>query len=166
RLQTLIRKGSAKEKSAVHYPGERGRAAVKEHPFEGVVPNLESRYRETDWMVVREELAKLINLQTCPECGGARLRREARHVRLADQTLFDVSRWPLNKTLDFFRALRLEGAKGQIAERIVREIANRLEFLVNVGLDYLALERAAETLSGGEGQRLRLARRLGCGRAG
>ena len=165
-VQRLILSGSGKEKIAFRYLNETGRTSVKEHAFEGVLPNLERRYRETDSAVVREELAKLINLQVCPECGGARLRREARHVKLADQTLFEVSRWPLYKTLDFFRTLSLEGAKAQIAERIVREVANRLEFLVNVGLDYLALERSAETLSGGEGQRIRLASQIGSGLTG
>ncbi|HZE60250.1 MAG TPA: excinuclease ABC subunit UvrA, partial [Burkholderiales bacterium] len=144
----------------------RGRASVKEHPFEGVVPNLERRYRETDSIVVREELAKLISLQACPDCGGARLRREARHVRLADQTLYDISRLPLARTLVFFKDLKLQGAKAQIAERIVREVANRLEFLVNVGLEYLSLERPADTLSGGEGQRIRLASQIGSGLTG
>jgi excinuclease ABC subunit A len=165
-IQKLILQGSGREKIAFSYPHERGRAATKEHPFEGVVPSLERRHRETDSAVVREELGKLINRQSCPECGGARLRREARHVRLADQTLFDISRWPLTRTLQFFRALKLEGARAQIAERIVREIAERLEFLVNVGLDYLALERSAETLSGGEAQRIRLASQIGSGLTG
>ena len=165
-LQQLVLQGSGKEKVAFQYPGERGRAAVKEHPFEGVIPNLERRYRETDSAVVREELAKLLNTRTCPECGGARLRREARHVLLAGKSLFEISGWPLRRTLDFFRTMKLEGAKGQIAERIVREIANRLEFLVNVGLDYLALDRSAQTLSGGEGQRIRLASQIGSGLTG
>jgi len=166
RVQRLILNGSGSEKIAFHYPAERGRASVKEHPFEGVVPNLERRYRETDSIVVREELAKLISLQACPDCGGARLRREARHVRLADQTLYDISRLPLARTLVFFKDLKLQGAKAQIAERIVREVANRLEFLVNVGLEYLSLERPADTLSGGEGQRIRLASQIGSGLTG
>ncbi len=166
RVQRLILQGSGSEKIAFHYPAERGRASVKEHPFEGVVPNLERRYRETDSIVVREELAKLISRQACPDCGGARLRREARHVRITDQTLYDISRLPLGRTLVFFKELKLQGAKAQIAERIVREIANRLEFLVNVGLDYLSLERPADTLSGGEGQRIRLASQIGSGLTG
>jgi excinuclease ABC subunit A len=131
-----------------------------------VIPNHERRYRETDSLVVREELAKLRNTQVCPECGGARLRREARHVKVAQRTLQEISAWPLKQTVEFFRALSLEGAKGQVAERIVREIASRLEFLANVGLEYLSLERSAETLSGGEAQRIRLASQIGSGLTG
>ena len=166
RVQKIVLYGSGREKIAFRYAAEQGRSSVKEHPFEGIVPSFERRYRETDSAVVREELAKLINLQPCPECGGARLRREARHVRLGEATLHDVSRWPLKQSLPFFRALRLDGAKGQIAERIVREVAGRLQFLVNVGLDYLSLERSAETLSGGEAQRIRLASQIGSGLTG
>jgi len=166
KVQELILSGSGQVKIAFTYLSERGRSTVKEHTFEGVIPNLERRYRETDSSVVREELAKHLNTRACPECGGTRLRREARHVRILDKTLFEVSGWPLRKTLDFYKNLQLEGARGQVAERIVREIANRLEFLVNVGLDYLALERSAETLSGGEGQRIRLASQIGSGLTG
>src|SRR5437588_7789002 len=166
RVNQLILCGSGKEKIAVTYLSERGRTTVKEHSFEGVLPNFERRYRETDSIVVREELAKHLNTRVCPECGGSRLRREARNVRILDKTLFEVSGWPLRKTLDFYKNLQLEGARGQVAERIVREITNRLEFLVNVGLDYLALERSAETLSGGEAQRIRLASQIGSGLTG
>jgi excinuclease ABC subunit A len=165
-VQQVILYGSGKQKVAFRYLSERGRATVKEHPFEGVVPNHERRYRETDSVVVREELAKFLSTQTCPECAGARLRREARHVRVGDTTLYEMSRWPLRMTLEFFRALQLPGAKGQIAERVVREVGNRLEFLVNVGLEYLSLERSAETLSGGESQRIRLASQIGSGLTG
>jgi excinuclease ABC subunit A len=166
RVQDLILYGSGREKIAFRYSSSGGRASVKEHAFEGVIPNHERRYRETDSMVVREELAKLRNLHPCPECNGARLRREARHVKLADRTIYEISSWPLRTAQEFFAGLRLEGARQQIAERIVREIVNRLAFLVNVGLDYLALERSAETLSGGESQRIRLASQIGSGLTG
>ena len=166
RVQNLILHGSGREKVAFHYPSERGRAAVKEHAFEGVIPNHERRYRETDSLVVREELAKLRNTQPCPQCNGARLRTEARHVKVAHTTLQEISAWPLKQTVDFFRQLKLAGSRALVAERIVREIASRLEFLVNVGLEYLSLERSAETLSGGEAQRIRLASQIGSGLTG
>jgi excinuclease ABC subunit A len=166
KVQNLVLYGSGKETIAFHYPGEKGRSAVKSHPFEGVVPNLERRYRETDSVVVKEELAKLINQRVCPDCSGTRLRREARHVKVADRTIFEISAFPLRLCHEFFSSMTLEGAKGQVAERIVREIANRLEFLVNVGLDYLSLDRAATTLSGGEAQRIRLASQIGSGLTG
>jgi len=166
RIQNLILHGSGREKIAFRYAGEGGRASVKEHAFEGVIPNHERRYAQTDSPVVREELAKLRHLQACAECGGARLRREARHVKLGAHAIYEISSWPLRATQAFFSSLKLEGAKQQIAERIVREIANRLAFLVNVGLDYLALDRSAETLSGGESQRIRLASQIGSGLTG
>jgi excinuclease ABC subunit A len=165
-VQALILHGSGKERIAFRYPGERGRTHVREHAFEGVLPNLERRYRETESAVVREELAKLRAARPCPECEGTRLRREARHVRIAGRTIFELSRLPLAQALEFFRGLALPGARAQVAARIVRAIANRLEFLVNVGLDYLSLERSAETLSGGEAQRIRLASQIGSGLTG
>ena len=170
RLDAKVRQhilhGSEGEKIAFHYLAERGRTTVKEHAFEGVIPNLERRYRETDSQVVREELAKFRHTHPCAECRGARLRREARHVRVAGRTLHEIARLALEDALALFRNFGLEGARGQVAERIVREIANRLEFLVNVGLDYLSLERSAETLSGGEAQRIRLASQIGSGLSG
>ena len=165
-VQELILNGSGKEKIAFRYLSERGRGVVKEHAFEGVVPNLERRYRETDSVVVKEELAKYRNVRSCPDCGGTRLRREARNVRVGGETIFDLSHLPLKQSLAFFSGLKLTGARQQVAEKIVREIANRVEFLVNVGLDYLSLDRAAETLSGGEAQRIRLASQIGSGLTG
>jgi excinuclease ABC subunit A len=164
--QQLILYGSGKEKIAFRYLTERGRGQVREHAFEGVIPNLERRLRETESTVVREELAKFRNAQPCPDCKGTRLRLAARHVKVAESTIFEVSSLPLGKAFEFFKDLKLAGARQQVAERIVREIANRLEFLVNVGLDYLALDRAAGSLSGGESQRIRLASQIGSGLTG
>ncbi len=165
-VQRLVLHGSGAEKIAFRYLNERGRGVTKEHAFEGVIPNLERRYRETDSVVVKEELAKLRNVRACPECNGTRLRREARHVRVGGSAIFDVSHLPLREARAFFSRLSLPGARGQVAEKIVREIANRIEFLVNVGLDYLSLDRAADTLSGGEAQRIRLASQIGSGLTG
>jgi excinuclease ABC subunit A len=165
-VQQRVLYGSGEEAIAFSYPGARGRARQRSHPFEGVVPNLERRYRETDAAVVREELARYRSLRACPACEGARLRPEALHVRLAEKNIHEVSGWPLRQTLEFFRSLSLEGARGQVAERIVREIVSRLEFLANVGLDYLSLERTAQSLSGGEAQRIRLASQIGSGLTG
>jgi excinuclease ABC subunit A len=165
-VQELILHGSGKEKIAFQYPAERGRTQTREHAFEGVIPSLERRYRETDSVVVREELGKLRSTRPCPECGGARLRREARHVRIAGRAIHEVSQRPLDETLRLFRALDLSPSRARIAARIVHEIVNRLEFLVDVGLDYLSLERPAGTLSGGEAQRIRLASQIGSGLTG
>ena len=164
--QDAVLHGSGREKIRFVYMGERGNRHVREHPFEGVLPNLERRYRETDSVVVREELAKYLNTQACPECAGTRLRREARHIRIADKSIYEASALPLNESIAFFERLRLPGVKQAIAEKIVREILNRLQFLVNVGLEYLSLDRSADTLSGGEAQRIRLASQIGSGLTG
>ena len=165
-IQDLILHGSGKDKIRFTYSGERGKSYSKEHVFEGVVPNLERRYRETDSVTVREELAKFLANQPCPECAGTRLRREARHVRVDGRTIFELSALPLRQALIFFRDIKLAGVKLAIADKIVHEIVNRLQFLVNVGLDYLALDRASDSLSGGESQRIRLASQIGSGLTG
>ncbi len=170
RVQSVILNGSGGEKIPFTYLSERGKPTVREHAFEGIIPNLERRYRETDSMMVREELAKYLNNKPCPECGGTRLRREARCVKVGDgddaRPIYEISGLPLKGTMEFFRALKLDGQKAAIADRIVKEIVSRLQFLNNVGLDYLALDRSAETLSGGESQRIRLASQIGSGLTG
>ena len=165
-VRDLILNGTGREKVSFLYVGERGNKYQREHPFEGILPNLERRYRETDSAAVREELAKYLAAQPCPECKGTRLRREARNVFVAGKAIYEVSGLPLKLALDFFHEMKLAGAKLAIAEKIVHEIGNRLQFLVNVGLDYLALDRAADTLSGGESQRIRLASQIGSGLTG
>ena len=170
RVQQVVLYGSEKEKIAFQYLSDRGKTVVREHAFEGIIPNLERRYRETDSIMVREELAKYLNSKPCPECDGTRLKREARHVKVGpvgnERAIFEVSSWPLKQTVEFFRGLKLEGQRQAIADKIVKEIISRLQFLNNVGLDYLSLDRSAETLSGGEAQRIRLASQIGSGLTG
>ncbi|HEY4297839.1 MAG TPA: excinuclease ABC subunit UvrA, partial [Paraburkholderia sp.] len=170
KVRKILLFGSGKQEIPFSYINERGRTSVREHVFEGIIPNLERRYRETDSVAVREELAKYQNNQPCPACAGTRLRREARFVRIgADgdaRGIFEISGWPLRDALGYFQTLRLEGSKREIADKVVKEIVARLMFLNNVGLDYLSLERSAETLSGGEAQRIRLASQIGSGLTG
>jgi excinuclease ABC subunit A len=165
-VRACVLHGSGDERIAFRYPGERGRSALKEHAFEGVIPNFERRHRETESQVVRDELAKYRNTRPCPDCGGTRLRKEARHVRIAGRALPEIAHLPLREALALFREFKLEGARASVAARIARELASRLEFLVNVGLDYLSLDRPAGTLSGGEAQRIRLASQIGSGLTG
>jgi excinuclease ABC subunit A len=170
KVRKILLYGSGKQEIPFSYINERGRTSVREHVFEGIIPNLERRYRETDSAAVREELSKYQNNQACPHCEGTRLRREARFVRIGAnedaRAIYEVSGWPLRDTLGYFQTLRLEGAKREIADKVVKEIVARLMFLNNVGLDYLSLERSAETLSGGEAQRIRLASQIGSGLTG
>ncbi len=164
--QQIILFGSGKEKISFRYLNERGKPELREHAFEGIINNLERRYRESESPTVREELAKYLNTCLCPECNGTRLRLEARHVRISDKTIYELSALPLKQALAFFQQVRLMGHKQAIADKIVQEIASRLTFLNNVGLEYLSLERSAETLSGGESQRIRLASQIGSGLTG
>ncbi|MEG1042520.1 MAG: excinuclease ABC subunit UvrA, partial [Pseudomonas sp.] len=154
--QKVILHGSGKQNVDFKYLNDRGDIVKRSHPFEGIVPNLERRYRETESATVREELAKFLSTQPCPDCRGTRLRREARHVWVGEKTLPAVTNLPIGDASEYFGGLKLTGRRGEIADKILKEICERLQFLVNVGLDYLTLDRSADTLSGGEAQRIRL----------
>jgi excinuclease ABC subunit A len=147
-----------------------GKKINKKHPFEGILPNMQRRYRETDSVMVREDLARYRSTQPCLDCGGSRLRREARHVKIGEgaqaRAIYEISRSTLRESFDYFDALKMHGAKAEIADKVVREIGLRLKFLNDVGLNYLSLDRSAETLSGGEAQRIRLASQIGSGLTG
>ena len=165
-VRSLILYGSGPTEIAFRYQNEKGTRFDRNHTFEGIIPNLERRYRGSDSNAVREELAKYVSNSTCPTCNGTRLRTEARHVRVGEKTLHEISRLPLGEARNYFNCLTLTGAKAQVADKILKEITSRLSFLINVGLDYLCLERSAETLSGGESQRIRLASQIGSGLTG
>ncbi len=165
-VHKLILHGSGLEEVEFTYVGQKGQTYTRSHTFEGVLNNLKRRYRETDSSAVREELAKYLASRACPDCGGTRLNEQARNVFIAGRNLPAITHLPIGESHAFFRSLNLSGTQGQIADKILREIALRLEFLVNVGLDYLTLSRSAETLSGGEAQRIRLASQIGAGLVG
>jgi excinuclease ABC subunit A len=173
-VQQAILQGSGEEEIRFSYTLDSGqstgRRVTKKHPFEGVIPNMERRYRDTDSVMVREELARYRSLQPCPECYGTRLRSEARHVKIGEgaqaRAIFEIGHATLRESFQYFDALKLRGAKAEIAEKVIREIALRLKFLNDVGLSYLSLDRSAETLSGGEAQRIRLASQIGSGLTG
>jgi excinuclease ABC subunit A len=166
KIRNIILRGSGKEVIAFTYVNERGGRTSRRHPFEGVLPNMDRRYHETESQLVREELSKYLSSQPCPDCGGTRLRKEARYVFIGGESLPAIAALSVGDTLRFFEQLSLDGWRGEIAAKIVKEIAARLSFLVNVGLDYLSLDRSAETLSGGEAQRIRLASQIGSGLVG
>ena len=165
-IKKVILFGSGREAITFTSPTSRGTTTTQRHRFEGVIPNMERRYLETDSMSVREELAKYQANKPCPSCHGARLNRAARHVFIDQQPLHHLTRLPIRRAIDFFQTLELEGQRGQVAAKIIKEIGERLKFLVNVGLDYLTLDRSADTLSGGEAQRIRLASQVGAGLVG
>jgi excinuclease ABC subunit A len=174
RIRQVILFGSGEEEIKFSYVMEsgasKGRKVSKTHPFEGIIPNITRRYRETDSVLVREDLARLRGTQPCPACAGTRLRPEARHVKVGEgeqaRAIYEVSHLTLRECHEYFELLALHGAKAEIADKVVREIRQRLKFLNDVGLNYLSLDRSAETLSGGEAQRIRLASQIGSGLTG
>ena len=165
-IQQVVLHGSGERKLPFKYLSETGRMVSKEHSFEGIVPNMERRFRETDSMAVREELSKYRSTRPCPTCHGSRLRREARHVRIGSKSLPEISALSIRDCQHYFATTRLSGNKAQVADKVMREVAARLQFLIDVGLDYLSLNRSADTLSGGEAQRIRLASQIGSGLTG
>jgi len=167
KIKKMLMYGSGTEQIQFSYPGHAGRKGKQRtHRFEGVLHTMDRRYRETESTLVREELAKFLSVQPCPECHGTRLNEAARHVFVQDKTLAELTAMPIQQAFDFFDGLQLHGHRGEIAKKINREISSRLNFLVNVGLDYLTLDRSSDTLSGGEAQRIRLASQIGAGLVG
>ncbi len=165
-IQQYVLYGSGKQAIEFKYMNDRGDIVVRNHPFEGILNNMQRRYKETESNAVRDELSKYLNSQHCPDCAGSRLRLEARNVFIDDKPLPTIAELSIFDALSFFQGLDLQGQKGQIAEKILKEINDRLGFLVNVGLNYLNLSRSADTLSGGEAQRIRLASQIGAGLVG
>ena len=166
KLQKVVLYGSGKEKINFFYENTRGMQVKKLHRFEGVLPNLERRYHETESNAVREELSKFLNSQACPDCGGTRLNRAARHVFVCERSLPEITNLSVGHAREFFDGMEIEGWRATVADKIVKEIGDRLSFLSDVGLDYLSLDRSADTLSGGEAQRIRLASQIGSGLVG
>jgi excinuclease ABC subunit A len=166
KVQKIILQGSGSETIEFSYYNERGRSVKKRHPFEGIIPNMKRRYRETESNAVREELSRYISSQSCPDCAGTRLTQAARHVFIDKHNLPQIASMPIGLAKQTLSTLKLTGKRGKIAQKILKEIDQRLHFLVNVGLDYLTLDRSAETLSGGEAQRIRLASQIGAGLVG
>ncbi|MGL5304498.1 MAG: excinuclease ABC subunit UvrA, partial [Aeromonas sp.] len=166
KTQEVILRGSGHSEVEFRYMNDRGDVVLRKHPFEGILHNMERRYRETESNSVREELAKYIANKSCTSCSGSRLRQEARHVFVDNRNLPAIAEQSIGEALAFFEGLNLPGQRGQIADKILKEIIERLGFLVNVGLNYLSLSRSAETLSGGEAQRIRLASQIGAGLVG
>jgi len=165
-VKDMLLHGSGKEKIQFYYPGRGGKRISRKHPFEGVIPNLKRRYKETESQTVKDALSKFMSTKPCSLCQGSRLNESARNVFIGGANISDLTRMNINEILSFFNQLKLTGTRGEIAKSVVKEIIDRLEFLSNVGLNYLNLERSAETLSGGESQRIRLASQIGSGLVG